>query len=282
MTSPQHPLGTYGVWRGRRVLTPALATEIEKLGYGTLWVGGSPGPELDEVEAALEATERIVVATGIVNIWRGDAEAVARSFRRIDDRHPGRLLLGIGTGHRESDAPRRSPLAAMSEYLDVLDAEGVPAARRVISALAPRMLQIAAKRSAGTHPYLTVPAHTAWAREVLGLDAIVAPEVMVVADTDPATARESGRAILSGYLGLENYTRTMTAWGFENSDIALPGSDRLVDTLTPWGAPEHLAAALRAHVDAGASHVCAQIVPVAGDPVPALRALAEALELRGV
>lgn len=277
MTAPQLPLGTHGVWVRRPALTAGIAREIERLGYGALWVGGSPGAGLEEAEAALDATERLVVATGIVNIWRADAAETAHSFARLEARHPGRFLLGIGSGHREADADRRSPLEAMSAYLDVLDAEGVPAGRRVLSALGPRMLRLAAERSLGSHPYLTVPAHTAWARGILGPDALLAPEVMVVGEADAARARAVGRAALAGYLGMSNYTSTMLRWGFAPDDLADGGSDRLVDALTVWGDPARIAAALGAHLDAGASHVCAQALPGGDDPVPTLAALADEL-----
>ncbi|UNX56105.1 TIGR03620 family F420-dependent LLM class oxidoreductase [Georgenia sp. TF02-10] len=280
MTSPQHPLGSYGVWVRRPDLTPDLATRIERLGYGTLWVGGSPGAGLEEAAAALAATERITVATGIVNIWRADAAETARSFRRLEQDHPGRFLLGLGSGHPEADKARRAPLAAMADYLDVLDAEGVPAHRRVLSALGPKMLRLAADRAAGSHPYLTVPAHTAWAREVLGPGAVLAPEVMVIGETDSTRARATGRQMLGGYLGMSNYTSTMLRWGFTPEDLADGGSDRLVDELTRWGAPAQLAAGLRAHLDAGASHVCAQVLPVGADQAPTLEALAAELFAR--
>ncbi|QTX05979.1 LLM class F420-dependent oxidoreductase [Agromyces archimandritae] len=275
MTVEQHELGTFGVWARRTDATPELAREVERLGYGTLWVGGSPGAELAEAEAALDATERIVVATGIVNIWTADARAAAASFRRLEARHPGRFLLGIGSGHPESNADRRTPLTAMSDYLDVLDAEGVPAGRRVLSALGPKMLELAAARSLGSHPYLTPPAHTAWAREVLGAGKLLAPEVMVLADDDAEHARAIGRKALDRYLKLSNYTKTMLRWGFTEDDIANGGSDRLIDELAVWGTPAHLAAALRKHLDAGASHVCAQVLR--SDPVPTLEALADEL-----
>lgn len=280
MAVTQHSLGEYGVWVGSsRTDIAALAAPVEQLGFGTLWVGGSPSADLTDVSGALEASSTLVVATGVVNIWRADAAELAASFRRIEQDHPGRLLLGVGTGHPERDQARRSPLGAMTEYLDVLDSEGVPAERRVISALGPRMLRLAAQRSRGSHPYLTVPEHTRWAREILGPDALLAPEVMVIEDTDPSSARDAGRTMLGPYLGLVNYTSTMERSGFTAADIGGGGSDRLVDSLTPWGTASQLAEALRAHTAAGANHVCAQVVPTSADPIPVLARVAGELGL---
>jgi probable F420-dependent oxidoreductase len=150
-------LGPVGVWRGVRFVDAAMARTLEELGYGTVWQGGSPGSDLRAAEGLLDATSSLVVATGIVNIWTSDAAELADSYHRIEARHPGRLLLGIGSGHREATPERVRPLDAMSRYLDVLDERGVPVDARVLSALGPRMLEMAAERTAGTHPYLTVP-----------------------------------------------------------------------------------------------------------------------------
>jgi len=272
-------LGSVGIWRGARDLDAGLAREVELLGYGTIWQGGSPSSDLEAAEELLGATSRIRLATGIVNIWKSDPAELADSFHRIDARFPGRLFLGIGTGHREATPQRARPLEAMSRYLDVLDERGVPLARRVLSALGPKMLAIAAERSGGTHPYLTVPAQTAEARAALGPDALVAPEQTVVLDGDPGSARQSARAFLANYLQMVNYTSNMQRGGFDESDIADGGSDRLVDAIVVHGGAPVLAAAVRAHLDAGADHVCVQVVPSSGDIVPALRAIAQELQL---
>lgn len=277
MTEPQRPLGTFGVWRRRDGATPAFAVGVERLGYTTLWIGGSPRGDLAEAEACLDATEDLVVATGIVNIWRADPREAAASFHRVEARHPGRFVLGIGSGHPEADARRARPLTALREYLDVLDAEGVPAGRRVLAALGPKTLRLAAERTLGAHPYLTPPRHTRWAREVIGPDALLAPEQMVVAETDAATARSIGRATLHRYLSLENYAGTLRSYGYGDDELQGDGSDRVVDDLTPWGSPSALAAAVRAHLDAGADHVCVQALPVDGDVLPALAELRRAL-----
>jgi probable F420-dependent oxidoreductase len=272
-------LGTVGVWRGVALLDPALAATIEALGYGTIWQGSSPGSDLRAAEELLDATGSLQIATGIVNIWQSDPAELADSYHRIEAKHPGRLLLGIGSGHREATPQRVRPLEAMARYLDVLDARNVPVRARVLSALGPRMLAMAAERSAGTHPYLTIPTQTRAARTTLGPDALVAPEQTVVFDTDPESARRTARGFLRNYLAMSNYTTTMRSAGFTADDIADGGSDTLVDTIIAHGGAPALAAAIRAHLDAGADHVCVQVQPAGGDVVPALRAIAAELRL---
>ena len=273
-------LGTVGVWRGVKVVDPAMAKTIEELGYGTIWQGGSPGSDLRPAEALLDSTESIIIATGIVNIWTSDAAELADSYHRIQANHPGRLLLGIGSGHREDNAARTRPVDAMSRYLDVLDESGVPAEDRVLSALGPRMLAMAAERTAGTHPYLTVPSQTQEARTVLGSGALVAPEQTVVLDANPASARRAARAFLAHYLTLVNYTSNMQRAGFTAEDLANGGSDSLVDRLVAHGDAAVLGSAVRAHLDAGADHVCVQVQPADSDVIPVLRAIADDLRLR--
>lgn len=272
-------LGSVGVWRGVKAVDAAMARSIEELGYGTVWQGGSPGSDLRPAEGLLGATESLVVATGIVNIWNSDAAELADSYHRIQAKHPGRLVLGIGTGHREATPERVRPIDAMSTYLDVLDQRGVPVEARVLSALGPRMLAMAAERSAGTHPYLTIPSQTREQRTTLGPGALIAPEQTVIFDTDPDAGRRVAREFLDAYLGLVNYTSTMQRGGFTAEDVAGGGSDRLVDAIVVHGDAAVLAAAVRAHLDAGADHVCVQVQPAEGDVLPALRAIAAELAL---
>jgi probable F420-dependent oxidoreductase len=272
-------LGTVGVWRGVKAVDPAIASTIEELGYGTIWQGGSPASHLRPAEDLLDGTESIIIATGIVNIWTSDAGELADSYHRIQAHHPGRLLLGIGSGHREDIAGRTRPVEAMSRYLDVLDERGVPAEDRVLSALGPRMLALAAERSAGTHPYLTVPAQTRQARTALGSDALVAPEQTVVLDANPASGRRTARAFLAHYLTLVNYTSNMQRAGFTADDLADGGSDNLIDRIVAHGNASVLGAAVRAHLDAGADHVCVQVQPADSNVIPALRAIAADLRL---
>ena len=276
-----HDLGRVGFWRGGGLLTPELAAAAERLGYGTIWVGGSPEADLQGPEAILDGTQSAIVATGIVNIWKSPAAEVAASFHRLEASHPGRFLLGIGIGHPESlGGVYRKPFTALREYLDVLDAEGVPVQRRLISALGPRTLRLSAERSAGTHPYLTTPIHTRFARDVVGPGVLVAPEQRLVPDTDPVSARATARWFLERYLGLSNYRRTLESHGFTAAELDDGATDAAVDALAPHGTPTVLALAVRAQLDAGADHVCVQLLPQREDPTPALEALAGELGLR--
>src|SRR5271168_5658445 len=161
-------VGRYGVWLATRSISPNLAQQIEALGYGAAWIGGSPDADLAWVEPALSQTTSLQLATGIVNIWSAPAPAVAESFQRIESTYPGRFLLGIGVGHRERTQEYIKPYDALVGYLDELDAAGLPTSRRVLAALGPRVLQLSAERSAGAHPYLTTPEHTAKARDRMG------------------------------------------------------------------------------------------------------------------
>lgn len=270
-------LGTFGSF-GRRV-TPQRAAEIEALGYGAVWVGGSPPAELDWVEPILAATTSLHVATGIVNIWSAEAGAVAESFHRIEAAHPGRFVLGIGVGHREADQQYRKPLDALTDYLDRLDSHGVPRQRRVVAALGPKVLQLSSARSAGAHPYLTTPEHTARARELIGPEAFLAPEHKVVLTTSSEEARATGREALQIYLNLTNYVNNWKRLGFDDQDVAKPGSDRLVDAVVAYGTPEQIAGRLTEHLDAGADHVPVQVLTPPDKLVPALAELAGPLGL---
>ncbi len=272
-------LGRIGVWRGFNDVDSVLAKRIEELGYGTIWQGGSPGADLGRAEELLDATESLHIATGIVNIWKTDPADLAASYHRIEAKHPGRLLLGIGSGHREATPERVRPLDAMTDYLDVLDERHVPVEARVLSALGPRMLATAATRSAGTHPYLTIPQQTEEARTTLGPDALIAPEQTVVADVDPDSARRTARNFLRHYLLLSNYTTNMQRGGFTADDIDGDGSDDLIDRIVVHGDAPTLAAAIRAHLEAGADHVCLQVQPADSDIIPALAAIAKQLGL---
>ena len=275
--------GGVAVWQGGGALTPALAAELERLGYARLWIGGSPDGDLRHAEELLDATRAIGVATGIVNIWKDDARTVAASFHRLEERHPGRFLLGIGAGHREhTGAAYVRPYQALTDYLDVLDAEGVPAGRRVLAALGPRVLRLAAERAAGAHPYLVTPEHTRQAREILGAGALLAPEQKAVLETDPERARAVARPrVDQPYLHLSNYTSNLRRLGWSEQDLADGGSDRLIDALAVHGDAAAVAAGLRAHLAAGADEVALQLLTEGEDaPGPeGFRRIAEALEL---
>jgi probable F420-dependent oxidoreductase len=185
--------GRYGVWARGTDLSPDLAATIEDLGYGAVWLGGSPPADLELPESLLAATDRLVVATGIVNMWGSAASDVAASYRRIAERFPDRFLLGVGIGHPEAVGEYRKPYATIVEYLDDLDAGGVSVDGRVLAALGPKVLAVARDRTAGAHPYLTTPRHTREAREILGAGPLLAPEQKVVLDTDVERARALGR-----------------------------------------------------------------------------------------
>ena len=253
-------LGRFGAWLPTRSITPALAAQIESLGYGAIWIGGSPDADLAWVEAALAGTESVQLATGIVNIWTAPAPAVAESFQRIESAHPGRFLLGIGAGHREHIQDYAKPYDALVSYLDELDAAMVPTSRRVLAALGPRVLRLSAERSAGAHPYLTTPEHTAKARELVGNSVFLAPEHKVVLTTDRDEARAIGRRYLEHYLGLSNYVNNWLRLGFTEDDVRKPGSDKLVDAMVAYGTPDAIAARLNEHLEAGADHVGIQVL----------------------
>jgi probable F420-dependent oxidoreductase len=249
----------------------------EELGYGALWRGGSPNPA--RLAPALAATTRLIAATGIVNVWATPADVAAAEFTQLREQFGDRVLLGVGIGHRENTAEYKRPLAVMREYLDGLDAapQPVPPDRRCIAALGPKMLDLAAERTLGTHPYFVPAAHTRAARERLGAGPLIAVSIACVVDDDVERGRASARGYAELYLTLTNYTNNLLRHGFTEDDIADGGSDRLIDTIIPHGSAEHVAAALREHVDAGADHVCLQVVGSTGVPRRQWTELAAAL-----
>ena len=272
-------LGRVGVWRAGPLVSRTLAPDVERLGFGTLWIGGSPAADLSIPEQALDSTERLCVATGVVNIWRSHATQVSASFHRLENAYPGRFFLGIGIGHREvaGDAYQR-PYDALVSYLDVLDREGVPAGRRVIAALGPRTLALAAARAAGTHPYLTTPGHTRFARQHVGPGVLIAPEQRLGISDDVAAARAKAREFLARYLSLSNYRRTLESHGFTEDELDGGATDRVVDALVPLGVNAGVDA-VDGHLSAGADHVTVQILPASENPIPHLERLAQRLEL---
>lgn len=284
MTKPE--LGKYGVFGLHSQwaqMSPTDLRQIEALGYGAIWAGGSPGADLTWVDSLLEVTDTLQVATGIVNIWTAAAGTVAESFHRIEAAYPGRFLLGIGVGHPEAQAEYKKPFDALTEYLDQLDEYGVPTDRRVVAALGPQVLKLSARRSAGAHPYLTTPEHTAQARELIGVGAFLAPEHKVVlarpGNVDTEAARAVGRKALAVYLDLANYVNNWKRLGFTEDDVAKPGGDSLVDALVAYGEVDAIAARLKAHLDAGADHVPVQVLTSPEKLVAALTVLAGPLGL---
>jgi probable F420-dependent oxidoreductase len=261
-------LGRFGVWwsgswhdADDRDLN--VAAELESLGYGALWSSGGfePGlaPRFGEL---LAATERAVVASGIASIWTTTPADVAPAVADLEERYDGRFLFGIGASHSVVVQDYSKPYSRMVEYLDGLDAADspVPPERRVLAALGPRMLELAKKRAAGAHPYFVPVEHTAYAREVLGPGPLLAPEVAVVLETDRDAALKRAREYASIYLPLPNYTNNLRRFGFTDDDIEGGGSDRLIEAVIPWGDAATIAERVRAHLDAGADHVCVQTI----------------------
>ena len=287
MTDHARLTGT-GVWAHElRYGDPAeiadLAAELEGLGFSALWVPDVGGDLFGSLDTLLAATSSIVIATGILNVWmHTPAETGAwRAGLAADDQ--ARLLLGIGISHASFiDAHEGmswdKPLSTMRTYLDGLDAGGVPREARCLAALGPKMLELARDRSAGAHPYLVTPEHTVLARQTMGPDALLAVEQGVVLDTDPESAREVARNALSIYATLPNYTNNWKRLGFTDEDVENL-SDRLVDEVVAWGDVDDLADRVEAHRDAGADHVCVQLLGAPGAPVDreAWRRLAPAL-----
>ncbi|RST22278.1 LLM class F420-dependent oxidoreductase [Streptomyces sp. WAC04770] len=294
MTSRTHEaahgtFGRIGIWSsalhgsrtddaGREAIAEAVA-ELEELGYGTLWIGGSPSPE--DATAVVAATRTVTVATGILNIWSHTAEEVAARTAALDAAARGRFVLGLGVSHGPLVPQYAKPYSAMVAYLDALDAAtpAVEPGERVLAALGPKMLRLAADRALGAHPYLVTTEHTAEAREALGSDALLAPELTVVLDTDPDRARTTAREMLAMYLRLPNYTANLLRLGFTESDFEDGGSVRLLDALFALGGAEQVKARAGEYLDAGADHVALQVLTAdeggAGLPRAEWRELAE-------
>src|ERR1700729_3019760 len=269
-------LGRFGVWRASALATPEIAVDLERFGYGTLWLGGSPDGDLRHAEELIEATGTLTLATSIVNMWKDDARTVAASFARIEANHPGRFLLGVGAGHPEATQQYANPYDTLADYVDVLLGNGVPADSLVLAALGPRVLRLAAERTAGAIPYLVTPQHTRQARAILGAEKVLAPEQKAVLETDPQRARAIGRPrVQRPYLGLVNYTSNLRRLGWSEDDLRDGGSDALIDALVAHGSAPQVAARLHEHLDAGADHGCLQLLTgpaadvVHGSPPPA-------------
>lgn len=242
------------------------AAELEELGYTALWIPDVGGPVLDSVENLLTATKTVTIATGILNLWMHEPADVAAAHARLSAAHGRRFLLGIGVSHApliDSKAPGtyRKPLAATAAFLDGLDAAEQPVAAedRVLAALGPKMLRLAADRSRGAHPYLVTPEHTATARERLGDGPLLLPEQTAVLDDDADAAREIGREWVRGYLAMPNYANNLLRSGFTEDDVATV-SDRLVDAIVVCGNEEAILARVNDHKAAGADHVCVQVL----------------------
>lgn len=260
-------LGRVGIWN-RTVAedTPAsreAAAELDELGYGAVWIGGSPPVSL--AENVLAATSRLIVATGILNIWQHEPADVAAQSNAADAKYNNRFLLGLGASHAAFVKNYAKPLSAMRDFLAGLDAAGHPKERRVLAALGPKMLELSAQQAAGAHPYLVTPEHTARAREILGAGPILAPELKAVLTNDVAKGREIARDHLQIYLRMPNYLNSLRTLGFDDADFADGGSDKLVDGTVAIGDENVIGDWLRQHLDAGADHVCIQVL---NNPLP--------------
>ncbi len=281
MTARGVHIGQIGIWTSALDRQPAsivrrAAHEIERLGYGALWVGEATRREaFANAALLLSATDRLTVATGIANIWARDPTAMVAGQRTLAEAWNGRFLLGLGVSHDRLVGPRGhrydQPLAEMRHYLDAMDDAPYlapppdPAAMtRVLGALRPRMLALAAERADGAHPYLVPVEHTERARPILGPGKLLCPEVAVVVTAERRTARRVARAHLETYLRLVNYRRNLAELGFVEDDLAGGGSDRLVDALVVSGSEQQVARRVREHLDAGADHVAIQVLT--GDP----------------
>lgn len=280
-----------GVWAGQLRYGDAgeiaeAAAELDELGYTGLWIPDIGGDVFGSVELLLRSTRRAVVATGILNLWMHSPQETAANHARLSAAHGGRWLVGIGVSHApliDSSEPGRyqRPLEAMSTFLDGLDGSRPPLSRedRVLAALGPKMLGLARDRGAGAHPYNVTYQHTAEARAILGPDAMLLPEHAVALTTDADRARRLGRSHLEHYMSLPNYTNNLRRLGYGDEDFAGGGSDRLIDALVAWGDVEAIEAKLRQHRDAGADHVCIQVLTEAGFPRAEWRELAPALTI---
>ncbi|MGA2715678.1 MAG: LLM class F420-dependent oxidoreductase [Bryobacteraceae bacterium] len=278
-------LGPIGVWTRQLEDHPAAkaqetASELEELGYGALWFGEAAGREaLSNAGLLLAGTKRMVIATGIANIYARDPVAMAAGQKTLAEAYPDRFLLGLGVSHAPLVEQLRGhryekPVATMRAYLDAMDnapyRSVLPPIKplRVLAALGPKMLQLARERADGAHPYNVNPEHTAQAREILGPDRYLCPEQAVVLETDPDKARETGREFLGFYLTLPNYANNFLKLGFDESDFKGGGSTRLIDAIIAWGDLDAIRNRIRAHQSAGADHVCIQVLTAQPKTLP--------------
>ncbi|HEX2851253.1 MAG TPA: LLM class F420-dependent oxidoreductase [Acidimicrobiales bacterium] len=278
-------IGRVGVWTFTLDTQPwsqaaDTAAEIESLGYRAIWVPETVGRDaLVNSTLILGATRTIGVATGIASIYGRDAVAMACGQKAVAEAFPGRFLLGLGVSHAPMVQGLRGhsyekPVETMRAYLEKMDASPYMAAApqetppRVLAALGPRMIGLARDLAAGVHNYLVPPEHTAYARERLGPGPVLAPEQAVCFAADAEEGRRIARGHLRGYLRLPNYVNNLRRLGFSEDDIAGEGSDRLVDAIVAWGDEEAIAARVRGHLDAGADHVCIQVLGAQLTTVP--------------
>jgi probable F420-dependent oxidoreductase len=271
------PIGPIGIWTFDLETQPSAkareaVAELEGLGYGAVWFGEAVGREaLTNAGVLLAGSKRIVVATGIANIYARDPLAMSAGQKTLAEAYPNRFLLGLGVSHVPLVEKLRGhvyekPVATMRAYLDAMDRamfQAVPPSTRplrVLAALGPKMLELAAERTDGAHPYNVTPEHTAQARKILGPNPMLCPEQAVILETDASKARQIGRKFLEVYLKLPNYRNNWIRLGYSEEDCNNGGSDRLVDALIAWGDVGAIRDRVRAHHAAGADHVCIQVL----------------------
>lgn len=277
-------LGRVGLWAFDFDMQPMArareaVAEVEEMGFRTLWVPEAVGREpFASASLLLSSTTSMTLATGIASLHARTAQTMQAGWKTITEAFPDRFVLGIGVSHQPmvEGAHKRAydkPYTTMVEYLDAMDkglffaAQPSTAPRRVLAALGPKMLKLAAERTDGAHPYFTPVEHTALARETMGGDALLAPEVAVVFETDASKAREVARRYMTTYLRLPNYTNNLKRMGFSDADIDGP-SDRLVDAIVGWGTTDRVVARVKEHLDAGADHVCVQVLATEPGQLP--------------
>jgi probable F420-dependent oxidoreductase len=276
-------LGRIGVWSldlrfGDRGAASEAAAELDELGYGAIWVPGGIGGDIQgDVDHLLAATRRTTIATGIINVWKHTPAEIAGWWKGLPADRQARVMMGLGISHSPLIGESyKKPLGVMREYLEAMQAEGVPAEAMCVAALRPRMLELARDLTAGSHPYLVGTGHSALARAILGPGKLLAPEQGVILETDRAKVREVANEALTHYRNLPNYVASWKYQGYSDEDIAQV-SDRLIDGIFAWGTVDQVAARVREHLDAGADHVCMQVLGVQGLPRQAWRDLAAAL-----
>jgi len=287
-------LGPVGFWTFQLDAQPAshareLVCEVEEMGFGAVWIPEGFGSKEAFAHSSilLSGSERIVVATGIANVWARDPMAMSNGSKAIADAWPGRFLLGIGISHEVRASGRghtypEHPVQMMRQYLDSMDSlpgPDLPKAPTVLAALGPKMLALSAEKSMGAHPYFVPVEHTAQAREIIGPDKFLAPEQLVVLETDAGKARAIGREFMSHYLGLPNYANNLKRFGFTEEDMTGTYPDRFVDAVTAWGDVDAIRRRVKDHMDAGADHVSLQVLRADASEFPTkeLRELASAL-----
>lgn len=248
-----------------------IAAHIERLGYRTLWITEFQKDAFAHAGLVLAATQRLTVATGIANVWAREPETLVSGTNTLAEAYDGRFVLGVGIGHAKFVERYRRPYATMRDYLADMHAaryagpEPESPVPWLLAALRPRMLALAAEQTQGSHPYFVPVEHTAAAREALGPDRLLAPELAVVLDPNPETARATARRHTKLYLGLPNYVNNLRALGWSEDDLAGTGSDRLVDAIVAWGDESAIVRRVEEHLAAGADHVCVQAIDYRGD-----------------